>query len=80
MDGYFSGTALIGSENSQDKGSVDFSSPFHKGQVLHDDEDDFVEELDFKFNNYISKSIVREYLDKYVSQHYNGKIVKIYYH
>ena len=80
MDGYFSGTALIGSENSQDKGSVDFSSPFHKGQVLHDDEDDFVEELDFKFNNYISKSIVREHLDKYVSQNYNGKIVKIYYH
>ena len=80
MDGYFSGTALIGSENSQDKGSIDFSSPFHKGQVLHDNEDDFVEELDFKFNNYISKSIVREHLDKYVSQNYNGKIVKIYYH
>ena len=79
MDNYFSGTALIGDDKSDDKGSVDFSSPFHKGQVLHDDEDD-VEELDFKFNNYISKSVVREYLDKYVSQHYNGKIVKIYYH
>jgi len=82
MDGYFSGTAIIGSDKSEDRGSVDFSSPFHKGQVLHDDEDEEVEELDFKFHNNISKSIVREYLDKYVSKHYNPgfKIVKIYYH
>jgi hypothetical protein len=79
-DGYFSGMALIGDEKSDDKGSVDFSSPFHKGQVLPDEEDSVVEELDFKFNDSISKSIVREHLDKYVSQHYNGKIVKIYYH
>jgi len=82
MDGYFSGTAIIGSDKSEDRGSVDFSSPFHKGQVLHDDEDEEVEELDFKFHNNISKSIIREYLDKYVSKHYNPgfKIVKIYYH
>lgn len=82
MDGYFSGTAIIGSDKSEDRGSVDFSSPFHKGQVLHDDEDEMVEELDFKFHNQISKSIIREYLDKYVSKHYNPgfKIVKIYYH
>ena len=82
MDGYFSGTAIIGSDRSEDRGSVDFSSPFHKGQVLHDDEDEMVEELDFKFHNQISKSIIREYLDKYVSKHYNPgfKIVKIYYH
>lgn len=79
-DGYFSGMALIGDEKSDDKGSVDFSSPFHKGQVLPDEEDSVVEELDFKFNDSISKSILREHLDKYVSQHYNGKIVKIYYH
>ena len=82
MDGYFSGTAIIGSDKSEDRGSVDFSSPFHKGQVLQDDEDEEVEELDFKFHNQISKSIIREYLDKYVSKHYNPgfKIVKIYYH
>jgi hypothetical protein len=82
MDGYFSGTAIIGSDKSEDRGSVDFSSPFHKGQVLHDEEDEIVEELDFKFHNQISKSIIREYLDKYVSKHYNPgfKIVKIYYH
>lgn len=82
MDGYFSGTAIIGSDRSEDRGSVDFSSPFHKGQVLHDDEDEMVEELDFKFHNQISKSIIREYLDKYVSKNYNPgfKIVKIYYH
>lgn len=82
MDGYFSGTSIIGSDKSEDRGSVDFSSPFHKGQVLHDDEDEMVEELDFKFHNQISKSIIREYLDKYVSKHYNPgfKIVKIYYH
>ena len=82
MDGYFSGTAIIGSDKSEDRGSVDFSSPFHKGQVLHDDEDEEVEELDFKFHNNISKSIIREYLDKYVSKLYNPgfKIVKIYYH
>ncbi len=80
MDGYFSGTAIIGSDKSEDKGSVDFSSPFYKGQVLHDEDDEMVEELDFKFHNHISKSIIREYLDKYVAQNYNGKIVKIYYH
>jgi len=81
-DGYFGGTAIIGSESSEDKGSVDFSSPFHKDQVLHNDGDDMVEELDFKFHNHISKSIIREYLDKYVIQNYNPgfKIVKIYYH
>ena len=78
MDGYYSGTAIVGS--GTDKGSVDFSSPFHTGQVLHDDEGDDVEEVDFKFHNNISKSVVRKYLDDYVSKHYNGKIVKVYYH
>lgn len=78
-DGYFTGTAIIGSESAEDKGSVNFSSPFHTGQVLHDDDDE-VEELDFKFHESIPENIVRKHLDEFVSKGYNGKIVKIYYH
>jgi hypothetical protein len=80
MDGYFGGTAFIGSENSEDEGSVDFSSPFHKGQVLHDVEHEVREELDFNYHKSIPENIVRKHLDEFVSKGYNGKIVKIYYH
>lgn len=81
MNGYFSGTAFIGSENSRDGGSVDFSSPFHTGSVMHDvDDEEDLEEVDFRFHESLSKSIIRKYLDKYVSDNYTGKIVKIYYH
>lgn len=80
MDGYFGGTAFIGSENSRDGGSVDFSSPFHTGSVMHEVDDEDLEEVDFRFHESLSKSIVRKYLDKYVSDNYTGKIVKIYYH
>lgn len=81
MDGYFSGSALIGSETSAKKPSVDFSSPFYKGQSMHDkDDDEDVEELDFKYHNTMSKSVVEKFLNEYVSEHYNGKITKIYYH
>lgn len=79
-DGYFTGTAIIGSESAEDKGSVNFSSPFHTGQVLHDEDDDEVEEMDFKFHESIPENIVRKHLDEFVSKGYNGKIVKIYYH
>ena len=80
-DGYFTGTAIIGEESSEDKGSVDFSSPFHTGQVLHDEEEEEMgEELDFRFHESIPEDIVRKHLDEFVSKVYNGKIVKIYYH
>ena len=79
-NGYFTGTAIIGDESSKDRGSVDFSSPFHTGQVLHDDEEEMTEELDFRFHESIPENIVRKYLDEFVSKIYNGKIVKIYYH
>ena len=79
-DGYFTGTAIIGSESVEDRGSVDFSSPFHTGQVLHDDEEEMVEEMDFRFHESIPEDVVRKHLDEFVSKGYNGKIVKIYYH
>ena len=79
-DGYFTGNAIIGSESTEDRGSVDFSSPFHKGQVLHDDEEEMVEELDFRFHESIPEYIVRKHLDELVNKEYNGKIIKIYYH
>jgi len=79
-DGYFTGTAIIGEESSEDRGSVDFSSPFHKGDVLHDEEEEMVEELDFRFHRSIPENIVRQHLDEFVSKGYNGKIIKIYYH
>lgn len=79
-DGYFTGTAIIGEESSDDRGSVDFSSPFHKGDVLHDEEEEMVEELDFRFHRSIPENIVRQHLDEFVSKGYNGKIIKIYYH
>lgn len=79
-DGYFTGTAIIGEESSEDRGYTDFSSPFHTGQVLHDEEDGIVEELDFKFHRSIPEDVVRTHLDEFVSKGYNGKIVKIYYH
>jgi hypothetical protein len=79
-DGYFTGTAIIGEESVEDRGSVDFSSPFHTGQVLHDDEEGMVEELDFRFHKSIPEDMLRKHLDEFVSKGYNGKIVKIYYH
>jgi len=80
MDGYFTGTAFVGSEDSDDKGVENYSSPFHKGQVIDNDDLGDVEEIDFKYCSNLSTKLVREYLDKYVSDNYSGKIVKITFH
>ena len=80
MDGYFSGTLLIGGDDQEDKGEEDYSSPFHTGQVMGGDDFDGVEEVDFRYNRRMPSGIVRKKLEEYVSKNYNGKIVKITYH
>jgi len=82
MDGYFSGTILIGDDNQEDKGEEDYSSPFHKGQVTNDefDDDGGVEECDFRYSRRMPSGVVRKNLEEYVAKNYNGKIVKIIYH
>ena len=82
-NGYYTGTILIGSNESEDKGMTDYSSPFHTGQVTGDelDDDDFgVEEMDFTYNRGISTDIVRQKLDEIVARDYNGKITKMILH
>lgn len=79
-NGYFSGTAYIGGEEDEDRGVEDYSSPFHKGQVIPNDNFDDVEEMDFQYSRSIPDNIVRKNLDDYVSKNYNGKIVKVIYH
>jgi hypothetical protein len=80
LDGYFSATAYIGDDIdfSQD----DYSSPFHKGQVIPKDfDEDFdVEEVDFRYHESINKSIVKKLLEDYITNNYDGKLVKIIYH
>ena len=80
MNGYFTGVAYIGGKEAEDKGTEDYSSPFHTGQVISNDDFDDVEEMDFQYSRSIPDNIVRKYLDEYVSKNYNGKIVKIIYH
>jgi hypothetical protein len=80
-DGYFSGTAIVGGDDAEDKGEEDYSSPFHKGQVISNDEfEEGVEEVDFRYSRRMPSNIVRQKLEEYVSKNYNGKIIKITYH
>ena len=60
----------------------DYSSPFHKGQVIPKDfDEDFdVEEVDFRYHESINKSIVKKLLEDYITKNYDGKLVKIIYH
>lgn len=80
MSGYFSGTAIIGGDNEKSRGEEDYSSPFHTGQVISNDNFEEVEEVDFRYSRRMPSSVVRQKLEEYVSKHYNGKIIKINYH
>lgn len=80
MSGYFSGTAIIGGDNEKSRGEEDYSSPFHKGQVISNDNFEEVEEVDFRYSRRMPSNVVRQKLEEYVSKHYNGKIIKITYH
>jgi len=80
LDGYFSATAYIGDE--AEFSQEDYSSPFHRGQVIPKDfdEDYDIEELDFRYHESINKSIVKKLLEDYITNNYDGKLVKIIYH
>ena len=80
LDGYFSATAYIGSGDKYSQ--EDYSSPFHKGQVIPKDfdEEDDIEELDFKYCENLNKSIIKNLLEGYISKNYNGNLIKIIYH
>lgn len=83
-NGYRTGTVHISQKEMENRGSEDFSSPFHTGQVIPDDdysEEDMIEEMDFTFNPRISNEIINKKLEEIVEKDYNNcKIVKTYYH
>ncbi len=79
MDGYQTGTVYIGDESVETKKSVDYSSPFHTGQVIGDGVED-CEEMDFSYSRSIDSNVVEDLLRKHVEENYDGKIIKIVYH
>jgi|APSaa5957512535_1039671.scaffolds.fasta_scaffold354335_1 hypothetical protein len=79
MNGYYTGTAFVGDEETERQGDVNYSSPFHSGQVVGDDVED-TEEVDFSFHRRIDGETVERLLSDHISKNYNGKIVKIVYH
>lgn len=78
--GYFTGTAIVGSDKGKKAELKDYSSPFHKGQVIEEpeeDEDDDVEEFDFIYNRNISDSVIRKLADEYCKHEYvKGTVVQ----
>jgi hypothetical protein len=79
MDGYYTGTVYIGDESDERESDVDYSSPFHTGQVMGDGLND-VDEMDFSYSRSVPSDKVEQLLKDHVSKNYNGKIVKIVYH
>ena len=89
MNNYFTGTAIIGPneifpgvEDTEEPGVTDYSSPFHKGQVISNETyDDWEEEVDFTYHRSISENYIKKELDKYVQDNYeNSKIKHFYFH
>ena len=75
---YYTGTVYIGF--GEDKGTTDYSSPHHTGQVTGEEMEEMVEEMDFYYNRKLNDTTIRRFLDVVVSRDYDGKIIKIILH
>lgn len=77
--GYFTGTAIVGPDSGKKPKLVDYSSPFHKGQVIEpkEDEEEEDEEFDFRYDRHISESLVKKLAELYCKKTYvKGTVVK----
>jgi len=81
---YYTGTAFIGSEDMEDKGVTDYSSPFYSGQVIggNDLPDAEIDEMDFTYPRDMNNNYIKKQLNKIIERDYNPgwKIIKLILH
>jgi hypothetical protein len=71
--GFFTGTAIVGKGPARSE-FVNYSSPFHKGQVIEEpderEEEEEQEEFDFKFDEHISRTVIEKLTALYCKKTY----------
>lgn len=77
--GFFSGMAIVGNGTDSEKPEfVNYSSPFHRGQVIEEpreeEEEEIEEEFDFKFDEHISRTVIEKLAAMYCKKMYDKGI------